>query len=300
MTFSALLGRAQTVGRRHAGLSPGQYRAPRHGSLPAGLGPPPPGGPRRVSGGGRLRAASRLRGIGGLDHGIEKHAFRRFLLGGHGSLYTLRPHAGERPPSLRRALVSRRLRIVRPCPAQQDRHRDAAGGAAGDLLVAEGTVVLETRPPAAGALLPRRRPGRHDDRPGRARYGGGGQRLRLRIPRTLPDRRTGGLVLPGQARLAAGPGLLLSALAGQPGGVAAVPVPRGGVVAVGRGVVAARALERSPGGAALLHRELVSGAGFHQRLFLKVFFRRRPFPIPGQLGDRDVVLGRRGIVAFAR
>ena len=56
----------------------------------------------------------------------------------------------------------------------------------------------------------------------------------------------------------------------------------------------------SPGGAALLHRELVSGAGFHQRLFLKVFFRRRPFPIPGQLGDRDVVLGRRGIVAFAR
>ena len=60
------------------------------------------------------------------------------------------------------------LGVVRARPAEQDRHRDAAGGAAGDLLVAAGTVVVEKGPAAAGALLPRRRHGRSDDRLGRA------------------------------------------------------------------------------------------------------------------------------------
>ena len=63
----------------------------------------------------------------------------------------------------------------------------------------------------------------------------------------------------------------LSALAGQPGRVVAVPVPRGGVVAVGGGVGAAAAMAGAAGGAALLRRHVVSGAGLLSTSILFLF-----------------------------
>ena len=67
---------------------------PRHRSWC--FGPAPLGGPRRLSGGGHLCTSSGVRGIGGLDHGIEEYAFRRLLLGCHAPLPPLRPHAEAR------------------------------------------------------------------------------------------------------------------------------------------------------------------------------------------------------------
>ena len=101
------------------------------------------------------------------------------------------------------ALVSGRTGAVRARPAEQDRHRHAAGGAAGDLLVAAGTVIVETRRPAAGPVLPRRWNGLPCDRLGRTRANRGRrQRVRHRPDRTLSARRAGHLVLSGQALLA--------------------------------------------------------------------------------------------------
>ena len=69
-----------------------------------------------------------------------------FYLGAMLALPPLRPDAEG-------AVVSGGVGLVRAGPAEQDRHRDAAGGAAGDLLVAAGTVVVETRRAAAGAVF---------------------------------------------------------------------------------------------------------------------------------------------------
>ena len=138
-----LLARAQAVGRCHARLSSGQYLPARHGGPLGGVDPSPPGGPRRVPGGGDLRLASGAGGIGGLDHGTEEHAFGRVLLGGHAELSPLRPHAEASRGTLA-------LGIVPAGPAEQDGHGNAAGGAAGDLLVAAGPVVVENGRVAAG------------------------------------------------------------------------------------------------------------------------------------------------------
>ena len=111
----------------------------------------------------------------------------------------------------------------------------------------------------------------------------------------------GDLVLPGQAALAGGADLHLSALAGEPGGVVAIPVPGGGAVVWlllcgacgGVGAGRWRACCSS------------SARSFPVLGFFNVYpfiysYRGGPFPVPGQPGDHHAGLGRRGAVLLGR
>ena len=97
----------------------------------AGLGPPPPGGPRRVPGGGHLGlhpvCVESVAWITELKTPLRRLLPWRLLLYLH----------FDRTRKVHWYLGDTRL--VRAGPAEQDRHGDAAGGAAADLLVATGT-----------------------------------------------------------------------------------------------------------------------------------------------------------------
>jgi hypothetical protein len=81
------------------------------------------------------------------------------------------------------------------------------------------------------------------------------------------------LVLPGQTFLAGKSGLCLSPVACQPDGVVAIFVSGGGLAVVGGVGLAAAAVARAFGGAALLWRDAVSGLGFFQCVSVPLFAR---------------------------
>ena len=85
--------------------------------------------------------------------------------------------------------------------------------------------------------------------------------------------RSRNLVLPDQTLLARGPGLHLSALECQPGGLVAVPVSSRNAAAR-RGIVgAATAMARATGRPAFLRRDAVPRTGLHQRISVPIFIR---------------------------
>ena len=137
-----LLDRAQALGRRHAGLSPGKDLSALPGGPDGGDPLAAAGDPGGIPGGGDLRAAPRAGGIGGLDRGAKEHPLGRLLPGRRHALPPLRPHAES-------GLVFGGLGVVRAGPVEQDGDGHASRGAVGDLLVAAGTVVVEARRAAA-------------------------------------------------------------------------------------------------------------------------------------------------------
>ena len=163
-----------------------------------------------------------------------------------------------------------------------------AGGVAGGLLVAAGAAVVAARRAAAGAFFVLgAAAGMLTAWVERKLIGAEGAAFDLYVRRTLPDRRAGDLVLPGQALLAGGLDLPLPALADQPGGVVAIPVPGGGAAVAG--VVGVRRRSRAPlAAAAFFRRHAVSRAWFFQCLSVPLFLRGRPFPILGEPGDHYV------------
>ena len=90
-----LLDRAQAMGRRAVGLSPREHLNARHGGLNGGGRAAPARGSRRVPGRGHFRSAPGAGGIGGMDHGTQKHPFRLFLSIGSHALPSFRPKAEE-------------------------------------------------------------------------------------------------------------------------------------------------------------------------------------------------------------
>ena len=116
-----LLAAASAVGRLDARLPPRQHPPPRGVGLLRRPRPASPRRPRRVAGGRRLRAPSRARRIGGLDHRAEEHAVRRLLPRRRARLAALRRVA---PDS---GLTRAPRRALRPRAPQQDGDGDAAG-----------------------------------------------------------------------------------------------------------------------------------------------------------------------------
>ena len=140
---------------------------------------------RRLSGGGHLRTSSGLRGIGGLDHGIEKHSFRRLLPGRFCSLYVhfdlyaegasgTWGRSGLFPLGLaEQQTATVMLPAVLPVIFwwQRGRWRVARASSPSNnntARMAVPRVVLETRPPPLAPFLLCRRFGGRDDRLGPA------------------------------------------------------------------------------------------------------------------------------------
>src|SRR5215475_5690192 len=86
-------------------------------------------------GGGHFCAASRPRGVRGVDLGTEKHPLGRVLFGRSAGILTLR-----RGP--RRAVVRPSLDILCLGALNENRHGEPSGRIAGDILVATGTLVV--------------------------------------------------------------------------------------------------------------------------------------------------------------
>ena len=109
------------------------------------------------------------------------------------------------------------------------------------------------------------------------------------------DRRAGGLVSPGEAVLAGKPDLYLSALADQLEHVVAVLVSgrRGGLIGP---MWLIRRRTRGPLAAAVVFwRHAFPGLGFLQPVHVPVFPHRRPLPVPGVPGNHHAILGRCGV-----
>ena len=116
--------------------------------------------------------------------------------------------------------------------------------------------------------------------------GAEGPAFDLTLARAVPDRRAGDLVLPGQTVLADGTALHLSALAGQPGGMVAIPVSawrRCSLLAV---LWAIRRRWRGPlAGLLFFAGTLFPVLGFFNVYSFHLFVRGQPFPVLGELGD---------------
>ena len=175
------------------------------------------------------------------------------------------------------------------------------GGAAGDLLVAAGAVVVEDGRVAAvrrflslGAAA-----GVHGL--GRAELiGAEGAQFAFTLVERGADRRAGDLVLPGQALLARrtwSSSIRVGRSARACGGSTCFPLAAAVLLLA---LWRLRRRTRAPLAALLFFvRNALPGVGFSQRVSVHLFVRGRPFPIPGEPGDHHVVLGRRGIAAGA-
>ena len=277
------------------GLPPGQHPAARRGGPDGGVHPAAAGGSRGVSGGGHLRPASGPRGIGGLDHRTEEHPLGRVLSRRRAGLSRFR----RRRETERLYWWAFGLFVLGLLSKTGD--GDAAGGACwwssggGAGGCRGGATCCRCCPFSSSA----RRPACFTAWVERKLIGAEGAAFELTLVERCLIAGPGDLVLPGQAPLARRLDLHLSALADQPGGLVAIPVPGGGAAAVGRVVGVAAAVARAAGGPAVLRRNAVPGAGLLQCVPVHLFVRGRSLPVSGEPGDHRLGVGRRGVAAGA-
>ena len=187
----------------------------------------------------------------------------------------------------RTRLYSGGVGAVRAGPAEQDRHGDAAGGAAGDLLVAAGTACRGRRDvlPLVPFFVLGAAAGVFTAWVERKLIGAEGAAFELTLfERCLMAGRAiwfylGKLFWPADLIFIYPRWHVSQAVWWQ------YLFPAGGVAALGGVVGAAAAVARAAGGAALLRRNAVSGAGLLQCVSVHLFVRGRSFSVSGEPGD---------------